>query len=588
MNPALIFYINEIIGCFFYSWGLRIFLFNFIIFVFYLYIFYPTHVYRVFLFWYWGLRPFLHYFLYNRLEKHGWITLERKIEKMEELHTIYAPWIGGLFCALRGYFCKVAQRMSTRPDVYPVAFISVFEEFLSNCPPEPFEDMMNIVKKELNINDLKEVFSELDEKPLGAASIGQVYRARLLNGSEVAIKIQYPWVEKIVYIDFWNFKFIAWCFHEGEHKYLEGVEKVFKRELDFKREARLMTEIQIGVEKKFPSSAIIIPKIIPNLCTDHIIVMTFLEGKMLSEYCKKMKQGRDLTKTEFKDFTPPDEIQLKVIRGALNLRQKCWNTLAYGLKHSFGTLLHGLGHPTKQIIPYQETATFNVDEVIHTLIDVTGYQMLILGKFNTDPHAGNLIINKKGRLGLIDFGQVCESTLEHRKAVAKLMLALLRRNKTEVVKLFKKMGFRTKEDNDDTLFMLGIFFFDCLDWKFAAKLYGTNDRRKITQILRKDPLKEFPPEYYEFVRVSMVLRGVCLNFLTAPSLAKCWEKYCIQVLEEDEKNDDTFSSSRRRRKSTFSNETKTKSKNMIKSVSTFLLKLAPLAIPKPEVQLLFN
>ena len=52
------------------------------------------------------------------------------------------------------------------------------------------------------------------------------------------------------------------------------------------------------------------------------------------------------------------------------------------MKHSFGTLLHGLGHPTKQIIPYQETATFNVDEVLHTLIDVTGYQMLILGKKN--------------------------------------------------------------------------------------------------------------------------------------------------------------------------------------------------------------
>ena len=58
-------------------------------------------------------------------------------------------------------------------------------------------------------------------------------------------------------------------------------------------------------------------------------------------------------------------------------------------------------------------------------------------------------------MGLIDFGQVCESTLEHRQAVAKLMLALLRRNKNEVVKLFKEMGFRTKEINDDTLFMLG-------------------------------------------------------------------------------------------------------------------------------------
>merc|ERR1719361_1133603 len=186
-----------------------------------------------------------------------------------------------------------------------------------------------------------------------------------------------------------------------------------------------------------------------------------------------------------------------------------------------------------------------------------------------DPHAGNILIDKEGRLGLIDFGQVWESTQAQRELVAKLMLALLNRDKEESIRLFKEMGFKTREDDGDVIFCLGVFMFDCMDYDLLQRITGEEDRLKAMRALRKkDRMEEFPPEYFAFVRVSMVLRGVCLNFLTAPSFAKCWEKYCTNIL-----NGGTI---QRRRTG-----------NWFSKLASFAIKSSTLVLPKAELRTMF-
>jgi len=565
--PALISHSVSFMFFRFITYFFRILISLIVVFSIYLYVFFSGHLYRIFQFWWWVTRPFANYYYIRKSHDWGWMDEAERQKRLTAAHKIYAPYLSGLFLTLRGFFIKVAQRMSTRPDMYPVEFINEFDQFLANCPSEPFSIVEETIRKELG-GELSEFFLKVHKKPLGAASIGQAHRATLKDGREVVIKVQYPWVAKLIMIDFYNFLFVAWFFDGGEYKYLQGIMKIFMDELDFTREGRVLKYLSDEINKAFDPKRVRVPRPIPELCTDHVLVMEYFKGELLSKYCKEARKGRDLRKTDFKEFTPPDEIQLKVIRGLVELRQSMWNTLAISLNNSFGRAFNLLGNKTNKIVTYLNSLDINVDDMLQTLIDVTGYQILVLGTFNTDPHAGNILVDEKGCLGLIDFGQTYESSVDERKAVARLMLALLRRNKDESVRLMLEMGFKTKSNDPNTLFLLGVFFFDCMDYTLAEKMLGTKDRREMMRTLRKDRITDFPPEFYGFIRVSMVLRGVCLNFLTAPSFAALWEKYCVQILGAG--------AVKRKRGGWFS------------KLSSIALKTSSLAFPKAQLKFLLK
>ena len=80
---------------------------------------------------------------------YNWITEEYKTKWNDSIHGYYAKQMGAMFRGLRGCFIKMAQRASTRPDIYPIAYLEAFEEFLSNCPPEPFEGIKYTIETEL-------------------------------------------------------------------------------------------------------------------------------------------------------------------------------------------------------------------------------------------------------------------------------------------------------------------------------------------------------------------------------------------------------------------------------------------------------
>jgi len=530
-------------------------------------IFYTRNIYRIASIWYYLARPFFHYLLIRKLHDYKWITEEYKTKWNDSIHGHYAKQMGDMFRGLRGCFIKMAQRASTRPDVYPISYLEAFEEFLSNCPAEPFEGIKNTIETELG-RPLHEIFSRFDETALGAASIGQAHRATLRTGEEVVVKVQYPWVGEIIDIDFATFLFVSRIFHDGEHKYLQGIMDIYKQELNFRREADTIRKVSTAINRDFDSRLVHVPTLFEQYCTMHVIVIEYFPGTLLSKYCQEARKGKDLKTEKFAQFQPPTDIQLKVIRAGMNLRRKMWNSMASILNRSVGGAFKTLGRDTNRVVDYMKGLDVNIDELLDTLIDVTGYQIFQLDVFNMDPHAGNILVDSEGRIGLIDFGQVWESTQEQRQTVARLMLALLHRDKEETIRQFKEMGFKTKKDDGDVIFIMGVFMFDCMDYDLAQKIFNVDDRKEVFKAFRKDRLEEFPPEYFAFVRVSMVLRGVCLNFLTAPSFAKCWEKYCLQILNGE----------RIPRK---------KSINWFSKLTSFAIKSSTLVLPKAELQTLF-
>lgn len=97
-------------------------------------------------------------------------------------------------------YIKLGQILSTRPDLIPSEFIQELSKLQDDVPAFPFTEVKEIVETELG-QPMETLFDGFDEVPLAAASIGQVHKARLKDGDEVAVKVRRPGIKKIIEVD---------------------------------------------------------------------------------------------------------------------------------------------------------------------------------------------------------------------------------------------------------------------------------------------------------------------------------------------------------------------------------------------------
>lgn len=112
----------------------------------------------------------------------------------------YAREFRAVAIEMGGVMIKMGQFLSARVDVMPDSLIEELAGLQDEVPPEPNDSMMEVLRQELG-RPCEEVFASIDPQPRGAASFGQVYRARLHNGDRVAVKIQRPNIERTVVTD---------------------------------------------------------------------------------------------------------------------------------------------------------------------------------------------------------------------------------------------------------------------------------------------------------------------------------------------------------------------------------------------------
>ncbi|WP_460718779.1 ABC1 kinase family protein [Nocardia heshunensis] len=186
--------------------------------------------------------------------------------------------------SMKGAAMKLGQMLSVLDlDLVPESHRELFRDKLAElrdrAPAVPFSAMRAVLEDELG--PLSRVFAEFDETPVAAASIGQVYRARLRDGRAVAVKVKYPGVDKAVRADMRNLQMLSGLLKSvlpsaGDAAVLDEITSNIGGELDYLREAR--TQHQVAARYR-DHPYIVVPDSVEKYCTHRVLVTEFLEGE---------------------------------------------------------------------------------------------------------------------------------------------------------------------------------------------------------------------------------------------------------------------------------------------------------------------
>ncbi|NNF03238.1 MAG: AarF/ABC1/UbiB kinase family protein, partial [Rhodothermales bacterium] len=199
----------------------------------------------------------------------------------QSLHDRNARDLFGQLTKLRGTALKMAQGLSMDPGVLPEEFTEVLSQAQYSVPPMNPALVRRIVSKALG-DAPDRVFARFEPDAVAAASLGQVHRAVLHDGRDVAVKIQYPNVRESVDSDLRLMRGIAGRFvPEGTlDPYLEEVRERLMEETDYRLEGRNIEYFAA----QYASEEIVTPRWIEEFTTRNVITMTWVEGRHLREY----------------------------------------------------------------------------------------------------------------------------------------------------------------------------------------------------------------------------------------------------------------------------------------------------------------
>jgi len=226
-------------------------------------------------------------------------TKKQRQAALERRHIEAAEQIVEALGTMKGAAMKVGQVMSFLdvglvPEGYREEFQRRLAALRNAAPTVTFSQMRKVIEDELD-GPLKDIFNEFDEQPIAAASIGQVYRARLTDGRLVAVKVQYPGVDAAVRADMQNLGLIlrlAKRIAPGMDPKAIGDElrERIHEELDYELEA----QNQRALARIFRGHPfILIPEVVTSLSRGRVLVSEYVEGIGFEELKHYSQQERD-------------------------------------------------------------------------------------------------------------------------------------------------------------------------------------------------------------------------------------------------------------------------------------------------------
>ena len=448
---------------------------------------------------------------------------------------------------LEGFYVKCGQLCAANVgNAFPPIWQDTMSILQDQVPPQDFSVIRDIVEEELGMD----TFASFEETPLGSASIGQVHRATLKDGTRVVVKVCYPNVERLLRGDVRTIKLFAQVAQPVHVPALEEIEKQFQTEFDYVQEAIHLQTVHDNLERAgLVPGMCQVPRPYMEYCTKRVLVMEELFGDKLSVELKKdvartaermgkrvedfvleQEDRKEQARAQGQEAMGPTSSEYDYYIGMVDAERKARNAWS-ALRNWTVGLLPGVSksdYADRSILPINHAKL--VDDLIH----IHGHEVLVDGYFNGDPHPGNILLVRQpdgsAQIGLIDYGQVKEITKEKRHLFAKLMIALDDDNRDQIIALMKEAGFKSKRMDPDVIYLYAKVGYDQDN---AALTGGKHIQMFMEDLESRDPIIELPTDFLMAGRATLLLRGLCHALHQSRSIAKAWRPIAERVLRED-------------------------------------------------------
>ena len=204
------------------------------------------------------------------------------------------------FVDLGPTFVKFGQLIASSPGLFPAVAAAEFRSLLDEVPAIPSRQVHGIVERALG-TPVATAFASFDDEPLAAASIAQVHRARLADGTEVVVKVRRPGLRRKVAPDTRILRALASVLGRAGGlgqmmnpvAIVEDFAATLRYELDFRNEARWMAEFRSNLETFGDNRSVTTPLPIEHLCTERVLVMTYVDGHPVDRLDLLAASGHD-------------------------------------------------------------------------------------------------------------------------------------------------------------------------------------------------------------------------------------------------------------------------------------------------------
>lgn len=281
---------------------------------------------------------------------------------------------------LGGLIIKVGQFLSARTDVLPLAFTRELAVLQDQVPAAPFSEVREVLQEAYE-GSLGDVFSQVDETPLAAASLGQVHRARLAtSGQWVAVKVQRPGIMDLASVDLGALGVIMRVISRSTRigkrinaqRLFEEFRMLVGQELDYLHEQKNLEEVARNFSRE---AGVRVPLVYPEHTRPKVLVMELVEGIKLTDIQRREAWGLD-----------PKQLARRLVTAYLQ-------------------------------------------------------QIIVDGFVQIDPHPGNFLADPEGRLVLLDFGMCGRIPSDQMPYASKLIQGILAKDARTVVDAMAGLGF---------------------------------------------------------------------------------------------------------------------------------------------------
>jgi ubiquinone biosynthesis protein len=397
--------------------------------------------------------------------KRRFMSVDRQELVTEQTHRRNARRVERAVVELQGLFIKVGQLISIMANFLPAAFRSELEGLQDQVPPRPYEDIEVRLREEFGGLGPDDVFAAFDRTPIASASIGQVHVARLKDGSEVAVKVQYPDIEEIVRTDLRALQRIFGLLGRfmpewGFGTIYREIREMIMAELDYRKEAEAVRKIGANFQRR---DDVLFPDVIAEHSTGRVLTTRWMAGIKAAD-------------------------------------------------------LAGIG-----------AAGIDRKKAARLVVDAYCQQIFVDGLYHADPHPGNLLLRAgTGAAGptlvFLDFGATAEVSPGMRKGMVTFIQGAMTKDSARIVAGMKEMGFISRRADPEVFDRVVEYFHDRvrsqlrvdgfslkdISFESHAKLDSLLDLRTLNVSLA-DISEAFhvPKEWVLLERTLLLLLGVC-------------------------------------------------------------------------------